>query len=72
MKIFVQKASGSWREGIVKESDNFQDFIDNLLDTEDFGGFEPGVIVKRADDMTKDKCGEDCEYEITIYNTWIE
>lgn len=72
MKIFVRKASDSWREGTVKECDNFQDFIDNLLDTEDFGRFEPGVIVWKADDMTKYKCGEACEYEVTIYDTWIE
>ena len=49
-----------------------QDCIDTLLETEDFGGFEPGVIVEKADDMTKDKCGEDCEYEIIIYDTWVE
>lgn len=72
MKIFVRKASGSWREGVVKECDNFQDFIDNLLNTEDFGSFEPGVIVERADDMTRDKCGEKCDYEVTIYDDYIE
>lgn len=49
-----------------------QDCIDTLLENADFGSFEPGVIVEKADDMTKDKCGEACEYEVTIYDTWIE
>lgn len=72
MKIWVRKARDSWREGKVKEYDNLQDCIDNLLDTEDFGGFEPGVIVARADDMTKDKSGEECDYEVTIYDDYVE
>ena len=73
MKVFVRKASDSWREGQVKEYENLQDCIDVLLETEDFGSFEPGVVVSKADDMTKDKSGcEDCEYEVMIYDTWIE
>lgn len=72
MKVFIRKASDSWREGQVKEYENLQDCIDTLLETADFGSFEPGVIVEKADDMTKDKCGEACEYEVTIYDTWIE
>lgn len=72
MKVFISKASGSWGEGQVKEYENLQDCIDTLLETEDFGSFEPGVIVGKADDTTKDKCGEACEYEVTIYDTWVE
>lgn len=72
MKVFVRKASDSWGKGQVKEYENLQDCIDTLLETADFGRFEPGVIVSKADDMTKDKCGEACEYEVTIYDTWIE
>ena len=72
MKIFVRKASDSWREGSVREYADLQDCIDTLLATEDFGSFEPGVIVERADDMTRDKCGEECVYKVTVYDTWIE
>ena len=72
MKVFVRKASDSWREGQVKEYENLQDCIDTLFETADFGSFEPGVIVEKADDMTKDRCGEECEYEVTIYDTWVE
>ena len=72
MKVFIKKASDSWEKWQVKEYENLQDCIDTLIETEDFGGFEPEVIVGKADDMTKDKCGTECEYEITIYDTWIE
>lgn len=71
MKIFVRKASGSWRKGKVTECENLQDCIDTLLETADFGGYEPGVIVQKADDMTKDICGEMCEYVVTIYDDWV-
>ena len=72
MKVFVRKASDPWGEGQVKEYENLQDCIDTLLETADFGVFEPGVIVEKADDITKDKYGEACEYEVMIYDTWIE
>lgn len=73
MKVFVRKASDPWRKkGQVKEYENLQDCIDTLLETADFGSLEPGVIVRKADDMTNDICGEACEYEVTIYDTWIE
>lgn len=72
MKVFVRKASDWWRKGQVKEYENLQDCIDILLETADFGSFDPWVIVAKADDMTKEKCGETCEYEVIIYDTWIE
>ena len=72
MKVFVRKASDLWRKGQVKEYENLQDCIDTMLETEDFGKFNPGVIVEKADDMTKDESGEACEYKVIIYDTWIE
>lgn len=72
MKVFIRKASSSWRDGQVKEFENLQDCIDTVFETEGFGHFLPAVIVEKADDMTKEKCGEACEYEVTIYDTWIE
>ena len=36
------------------------------------GRFEPGVIVARAGDITKDKSGEECDYEVTIHDDYIE
>lgn len=74
MKVFVRKASDCdlWREGQVKEYENLQDCIDTLLETADFRDFKPSLIVEKADDMTKNICGKACEYEVTIYDSWIE
>ena len=72
MKIYVEKASKTWGEGKVKDYPNLQWCIADLFETEDFGGFVPAVIVSKGDDMTKDKCGEECEYEVTIYDDYVE
>ena len=73
MKVFVRRASDGWREGKIREYySDIGECIDALLNTEDFGSFDPSVIVSKADDMTKDKCGEECDYEVIIYDTWIE
>ena len=73
MKVWVHSASDSWRDGKIREYSDLKDCIDTLLNTEDFGSFEPSIVVSKADDMTKEKSGcEDCEYEVMVYDTWIE
>ena len=72
MRIYVDKANETWGKGKVKDYPDLQSCIKELLETEDFGRFKPCVIVSKADDMTEDKCGEKCEYEVTIYNDYIE
>ena len=73
MKVWVHKATGGWREGQLKEYADLKECIETLLGSENFGGFDPSVIISKADDMTKEKSGcEDCEYDVMIYDTWIE
>ena len=73
MKIWVHKASKLWREGEIREYSGLEECVKTLLDTEDYGSFEPGVIVSKADDMKKDISGcEECEYDVMIYDTYIE
>lgn len=72
MKIYINKASDTWGKGKVKDYQDLQSCIADLFETEDFGGFEPTIIVSKADDMTKDKCGEECDFEVTIYDDYIE
>jgi len=71
MKIFVTKSSEWRKDGEVKEYDNLKECIETLLNTEDFGEFEPGLIIKKPDDFYHEKTKE-CDYEIEIYNTWRE
>ena len=72
MKIYVDKASDKWEKGKVKDYPNLQWCIADLFETEDFGDLEPAVIVSKGDDITKDKCGEECEYKVTIYDDFVE
>ena len=72
MKAYVKRASDHWGSGKVKEFKDLQECINTLLETEDFDDCTPSVIVSKADDMTKDKCGERCDYEILIYDDYIE
>lgn len=72
MKIYERKASKPWEPGQVGDYKSLQDCIDAIFATEDFGIFGPAVIVEKADEMTKDRCGEKCEYIVTIYDGWIE
>ena len=72
MKIYISRASDSWGKGKVNEYADLQDCISTLLDTETFGDFDAAVIVSRSDDMTMEKCGTETEYEVMIYDTWIE
>lgn len=72
MKVFISKTSDSWGEGKVKEYSDLHECITELLETENFGRWEPAIIVSKADDMTTEKCKEVCEYEIEIYDTYRE
>ena len=72
MKIYVSRASEPYGTGVAKDYESLGDCVETLLNTENFGTFEPGVIVTKADDMTEEKCGEKCEYEVMIYDTWVE
>lgn len=73
MKVFVRRASDGWREWEVRTYySDIGECIDSLLINENFGRFDPSVIVSKADDMTTEKCGEECDYEVIIYDTWIE
>ena len=71
MKFFVTRSSERRKDGEVREYDNLDECIETLLNTEDFGSFEPGLIISRADDFYPEKLKE-CDYEIEIYDTWRE
>ena len=72
MKIFVHKASCTLDEGKVKEYTDLQSCVDEQLMTVDFQGWSPSVIVSKGDDTTKIKCGENCDYEVMIYDDYLE
>ena len=71
MKFFVTRSSKWRKDGEVREYDNLDECIETLLNTEDFGSFEPELIISRPDDFYPEKSKE-CDYEIEIYDTWRE
>ena len=73
MKIWVHKASKLCREGEIREYSGLEECVQTLLDTEDYGSFVPEVIVSKANDIKKYISGcEECEYDVMIYDTYIE
>ena len=72
MKVYVTKTSDEWGTGKVQEYSDLHECITTLLETEDFGRWEPEIIVSKADDMTEEQCGEKCEYEIELYDDYRE
>ena len=72
MKAYVERARDCYGEGKVKEYPDLTSCIEEELKAGDFHGWKPSVIVSKGDVITKDKCGEDCDWEITIYDDWIE
>ena len=71
MKVYVTRTSGSQFKGDVREYADLKECIDILLETEQFGKFEPGVILYKAGDMIPDYAKE-CEYEVELYDDWRE
>ena len=72
MKIYISKASEPWGLGKVNEYSGLQECIETLLNNEKFGTFEPAVIVTKPCEMIMDRIGEKAEYEVIIYDTYIE
>lgn len=71
MKIFVTRSS-EWRaSGTVKEFEDLDSCINTLLETEDFGDYEPEVIVSKVSNPMFEK-EKECEYAVEIYDTWRE
>ena len=72
MRVLITKTSSPWGEGEVKEFSDMKDCIETLFKTEDFGRFEPELVISKADDLTPEKGGVECEYEIEIYDDYRE
>ena len=71
MKVYVVRTSGSWFEGEVREYRDMKECIDEILEKEDFGKFEPGIIVYKTGDMDPENARK-CEYMVEIYDDWRE
>ena len=71
MKVFVTRSSKWTRDGEVREYENLETCIKTLLETEDYGKWKPQLVISTIDQLIPD-FGQDCEYEIEIYDTWRE
>lgn len=71
MKVFVTYSSKWARDGEVREYESLETCVKTLLETEDYRKRKPHIIISMIDQLTPD-FGQDCEYEIEIYDTWRE
>ena len=71
MKVFVTRSSGWSSEGEIREYKDLDECVETLLKTEDFGNFEPGLVISRPDDLRPER-EKSCDYEVEIYDTWRE
>ncbi len=72
MKVFVTRASKWLPDGEVREYKDLNECVETLLSNEDFKGFAPGVIISRIDDIILPERAKSCDYEVEIYDSFIE
>ena len=70
MKICVTRTSdGSYQE--IKEYDNLDQCVEELLTYELYGRYAPEVVVSKPADW-KSASVKECDYVVEIYDTWRE
>ena len=70
VKICITKTS-DWNFFDVKEYENLEACVNELLALDLFGHNSPALVISKPDDCTP-KEATDCDYEVEIYDTWRE
>lgn len=76
MKVFVTRSSGFISDGQAREYENLEECVNTLLEKENYGKFEPELVISKPATLTKlgflPGMEKDCEYVVEIYDTWRE
>lgn len=73
MKAFVHKTSGMCSDGKILYSENLETLCNSILDSQDFKGFFPEIIVSKPKmDNPCDEREKQCEWVIEIYDDYRE
>ena len=73
MKAFVYKTSGVRSNGKIMESENLEKLCNLILDSQDFRGFAPEIVVSKPDmDCLCDEREKQCDWIIEIYDDYRE
>ena len=73
MKVFVHKTSGMRGQGQILESENLETLCNLLLNFQDFGRFQPELVISKPDmDCPYDEREKQCEWVIEIYDDYRE
>jgi hypothetical protein len=71
MKVYVHRSSGWTKDGEVREYEDLETCVKTLLETENFHNWSPELIISKIDDLVPD-FGQNCDYQIEIYDAWRE
>ena len=73
MKAFVYKTSGIRSIGQIMESESLEVLCNSIIDTQDFNGFIPELVISKPDmDCPYDEREKQCEWVIEIYDDYRE
>ena len=73
MKAFVHKTSGLRSQGEIMESESLETLCNSILDIQDFGEFDPEIVVSKPDkDYPYDEREKQCDWVIEIYDDYRE
>lgn len=73
MKIYITHVYTNYNEGEIRECESLETLCASLLDTEDFHGFIPELIISRPDmDSLLDDKSKQCDWCVEIYDNYRE
>ena len=73
MKVYITHTETKYNEGEIRECESLESCCESLLDTEDFNGFVPELVVSKPDmESPLDEKSKSCKWCIEIYDNYRE
>ena len=73
MKIYITHVNTNHNEGEIRECESLETLCASLLDTEDFKGFYPELVVSKPDmDSPLNEKSKQCVWCVEIYDNYRE
>jgi len=73
MKVYITHTDTKYNEGEIRECESLESCCESLLDTEDFNGFVPELVISKPDmDSPLDEKSKSCKWCIEIYDDYRE
>ena len=71
MKVYITHTDTKYNEGEIRECESLESCCESLLDTEDFNGFVPELVISKPDmESPLDEKSKSCKWCIEIYDNY--